>query len=61
MVCFVFSGTPAVVRLRFGRRHGRKCRKTAAVLAESMLNAPGEPIQRFGSILEGGEESLYGV
>lgn len=31
--------------------------KTAAVLAESMLNAPGEPIQRFGSILEGGEES----
>ena len=29
----------------------------AAALAESMLNAPSEPMQRFGSILENGEES----
>lgn len=31
--------------------------KAAATLAESMLNAPGEPMQRFGGLLESGEES----
>lgn len=32
-------------------------RLDVAALAESILNAPSEPVQRFGSILESGEES----
>ena len=35
----------------------KNAEKAAAALAESMLNAPSEPMQRFGSILESGEES----
>ena len=41
-----------------GGNTAENAEKTAAALAESMLNAPGEPIQRFGGILESGEESV---
>lgn len=40
-----------------GGNTAENAEKTAAALAESMLNAPSEPVQRFGSILESGEES----
>lgn len=40
-----------------GGNTAENAEKTAAALAESMLNAPSEPMQRFGSILENGEES----
>lgn len=40
-----------------GGSTAKNAEKAAAALAESMLNAPSEPMQRFGSILESGEES----
>ena len=40
-----------------GGSTAKNAEKAAAALAESMLNAPSEPMQRFGSILENGEES----
>lgn len=40
-----------------GGSTAKNAEKAAATLAESMLNAPSEPVQRFGSILENGEES----
>ena len=40
-----------------GGSTAKKAEKAAAALAESMLTAPSEPMQRFGSILENGEES----
>ena len=40
-----------------GGSTAKNAEKAAAALAESMLNAPSEPVQRFGSILENGEES----
>ena len=39
-----------------GGSTAKNAEKAAAALAESMLNAPSEPMQRFGSILESGEE-----
>lgn len=40
-----------------GGSTAKNAEKAAAALAESMLNAPSEPMQRFGNILENGEES----
>lgn len=40
-----------------GGSTAKNAEKAAAALAESMLNVPSEPMQRFGSILESGEES----
>ena len=40
-----------------GGSTAKNAEKAAAALAESMLNAPSEPMQHFGSILENGEES----
>ena len=40
-----------------GGSTAKNAEKATATLAESMLNAPSEPVQRFGSILESGEES----
>lgn len=40
-----------------GGSKAKNAEKATAALAESMLNAPSEPMQRFGSILENGEES----
>lgn len=42
-----------------GSSTAKNAEKAAAALAESMLNAPSEPMQRFGSILESGEESAF--
>ena len=40
-----------------GSSTAKNAEKAAAALAESMLNAPSEPMQRFGSILESGEKA----
>lgn len=40
-----------------GGSTAKNAEKAAAALVESMLNAPSEPMQRFGSILENGEGS----
>ena len=40
-----------------GGSTAKNAEKAAAALAESMLNAPSEPMQRFGGVLAAGTES----